>query len=364
MTFPRVRSPGMWTLGSVLAPAEMEEIDRNLTEAIDGAGGGTYAPTAPVVIGASGGNTVGLHVTSHAILDNFEGHVKSGFIVTVESGGLIQLLTGSSIQLDSLATVNVLDNGRIIINGDSGGGGAQFIVAGRAFFNGGSATIFNGTLGNNAGVTFGQYCGVDLSGPWTMTTSGSLTVNRGAVISVGGSSGSGSAVVGFGANSACIFSTGTGAQLTMNSGTTFAQGGDTTRTGKLIRSGNNAHEGKRRFTGPDTDWTVPTEHYDTVKIPSVLTGARTWTLDAPSDVNEAIEICVQASVGTPGFDLTLKYAAATLATFVHDTNRPAPGAVWLEWDPESSLYRIKASTTVSCTKGVTFDPVGSALTIP
>lgn len=45
---------GMWVLGSVIEPAEMEELDQHQFQAIDGYGGGVYAPTARLVIGGDG----------------------------------------------------------------------------------------------------------------------------------------------------------------------------------------------------------------------------------------------------------------------------------------------------------------------
>ena len=54
MTFPRIRAPGLWVLGSVIAPAEMEEFDQHQFQAVDGYGGGAYAPTARLVIGGAG----------------------------------------------------------------------------------------------------------------------------------------------------------------------------------------------------------------------------------------------------------------------------------------------------------------------
>lgn len=49
----RVRTPGGWTLDSVVDPAEFEALDDGQANAIDGRGG-TYAPTSPVLVGGRG----------------------------------------------------------------------------------------------------------------------------------------------------------------------------------------------------------------------------------------------------------------------------------------------------------------------
>lgn len=60
MSFSRIRSPGAWTLNSVVDPAEFEALDANLANAIDGDAGGTYNPTAQLIIGGG----YGLKVTA------------------------------------------------------------------------------------------------------------------------------------------------------------------------------------------------------------------------------------------------------------------------------------------------------------
>lgn len=54
MSFDRVRAPGAWLDNGVLLPEELDAFDTNLSNAIDGAGGGAYAPSAPIVIGGAG----------------------------------------------------------------------------------------------------------------------------------------------------------------------------------------------------------------------------------------------------------------------------------------------------------------------
>lgn len=54
--FARVRLFGGWVIdGLPLLPTEMEQIDANLARAINGDGGGVYAPPSPIEIGGTGG---------------------------------------------------------------------------------------------------------------------------------------------------------------------------------------------------------------------------------------------------------------------------------------------------------------------
>lgn len=52
--FTRLRAMGAWIFNSTVDPDEWEAFDENLSNAIDGADGGTYGPTDPIVIAGSG----------------------------------------------------------------------------------------------------------------------------------------------------------------------------------------------------------------------------------------------------------------------------------------------------------------------
>ena len=52
--FVRQRAAGLWVNDSVITQAELEAIDENLSKAINGDDGGTWSPTAPIIIGGSG----------------------------------------------------------------------------------------------------------------------------------------------------------------------------------------------------------------------------------------------------------------------------------------------------------------------
>ena len=65
----RVRAPGFWISLSTLLPAEMESFDAQLYKAINGDGGGVWAPSAVIEIGGSGIKITGAcQVTSLAQL--------------------------------------------------------------------------------------------------------------------------------------------------------------------------------------------------------------------------------------------------------------------------------------------------------
>lgn len=120
MTFPRIRAAGMWTLGSVLSPSEEEAFDDHQSKAIDGYAGGAYAPSAPIVVGASGGNTTGIHVTSILQADQLN--------ATVPSGLELHFLSGSFLQTE--AGANVLFNSGVAFTGNTAFGGATNTVIG------------------------------------------------------------------------------------------------------------------------------------------------------------------------------------------------------------------------------------------
>jgi hypothetical protein len=54
MTFSRIRESGQWLDESTVEDSEFEAIDENLSNAIDGAAGGAYAPSNAIEIGGAG----------------------------------------------------------------------------------------------------------------------------------------------------------------------------------------------------------------------------------------------------------------------------------------------------------------------
>ncbi len=58
MSFARVK-PSDWASGEVLTSTQMNQLDTNVSQAIDGTAGGTYAPTDPIIIGGDGISVTG-----------------------------------------------------------------------------------------------------------------------------------------------------------------------------------------------------------------------------------------------------------------------------------------------------------------
>lgn len=96
----RIRFTGTWTAGSVILPAEMEQIDQELYESLNGDQGGTWAPASTIIIGGAG-----MRVTAPLIADDLSGHVKSGKVIQVDLGGLIDVF--GKIYIEPDATLEV-----------------------------------------------------------------------------------------------------------------------------------------------------------------------------------------------------------------------------------------------------------------
>lgn len=79
--FSRIRAPLGWTLTSVVLPEEWEEFDDRQSKAIDGDGGGTYAPTSQLEIGGAGLKITGpFRVESQAVFTS-DVDISSGLAV-------------------------------------------------------------------------------------------------------------------------------------------------------------------------------------------------------------------------------------------------------------------------------------------
>jgi hypothetical protein len=65
MAFTRAKMAG-WSLGEKLTSAQQNQIDTNQSRAIDGHAGGTYTPSAPIVIGGSG-LVPGMHCAAYEL---------------------------------------------------------------------------------------------------------------------------------------------------------------------------------------------------------------------------------------------------------------------------------------------------------
>lgn len=92
MSFSRQRAPGLWTFDSVVLSAEFEYFDESISNAIDGAGGGAYSLTAPLILG-SGDPGAFLQIDLFA-----------GFTAAVEMGST--LFVGGDVALNGNVTLS------------------------------------------------------------------------------------------------------------------------------------------------------------------------------------------------------------------------------------------------------------------
>ena len=142
--FTRARLAGLWILGSVISPAELEHLD-DYSLAIDGATGGTYAPSTAIVIGGSGVTLSGAN------------HHLSGTL-TIDSLAVITIATGGSIKAEGTGSADitlatVADVGTLTV----GSGAVLKINSGGALDVYGSLTLKNtsgpGSIAAETGTT-------------------------------------------------------------------------------------------------------------------------------------------------------------------------------------------------------------------
>lgn len=192
MSFTRARAAGFWTFNSVVAPAEFEHID-DYYKAIDGSGGGAYAPTGVITIGGSG-----LNVTGQCQLSNIQAATFNCPIVGTE---------GATITQTTVNTAAITCTGNGTAPGITSTGGA-----------GGSGGIFTAGGGNKYGVEgFGAGTAAGLF------AQGGATGN-GAIVNAGGGNAHGIAATG----------AGTGAGIIANPG---ASGSAVDANGRIIFTG-------------------------------------------------------------------------------------------------------------------------------
>lgn len=111
MAFARARLPGFWTFNSAVSPSEFEHLD-DYAYAIDGRGGGAYAPTSVITIGGSGLTVSGPFNASDAQIVDVAGSltIKLGATLqttgnqVVNSGAIVGFTNGSFLTVQSGAT--------------------------------------------------------------------------------------------------------------------------------------------------------------------------------------------------------------------------------------------------------------------
>jgi hypothetical protein len=129
MTFPRMRAPGTWVYNDVVDPAEFEAIDRNISQAIDGTGGGVYVVQNDLVIGAAPGIQVvfAAHVehTATVVFNNdlfALGHAEfnSDLVARGFSQFSSDVYVGGDLRVDGFGqfTFDLLTSGSVGVNGN------------------------------------------------------------------------------------------------------------------------------------------------------------------------------------------------------------------------------------------------------
>lgn len=158
---PRLRSPGLWVLGSVVLAEEFESFDEVRPWLINAASGSTHAPSAQIVLGGAG-----LRVSGPSRLDSITIAVlaATGTLTVADNSTLIVSggTTGGRIQVDGSGAVP----GRIDVESSaeirvkSGGfinvqsGGSLDVRGGFTLYTGAAAVVQTGVNINlNAGST-------------------------------------------------------------------------------------------------------------------------------------------------------------------------------------------------------------------
>jgi hypothetical protein len=107
MSFTRA-NPSGWGTGGQVTSGQLNQIDINQANAIDGAAGGTYAPSGALVLGGSG---VTLSGANHAVASGGTLTVANGGTCTVASGGVCLVVTGGLLTVTG--SLNVAAGGTL-----------------------------------------------------------------------------------------------------------------------------------------------------------------------------------------------------------------------------------------------------------
>lgn len=240
----RIRSAGLWTLASVVAPAEFELFDENQANAVDGRGG-VYAPATPIVIGEDSPGVGGLRVTA---LAQFDGTFECNAPSAAFNAGVT--ITGLAIVAGTVIAADMQSTGTLQVGGNATIGGT--LTANGPFVANGASTF-------NADVTIGAglLAGATILG--SLAVSGDSTLN-GLTTAVGGIIVSSAGVI-----------IGDSGGLLVTGGTTL-QGPVTLEVGGRIR--------RRVTVAGDANASYGPATTDVVFLPgSVLSANRTYTID-------------------------------------------------------------------------------------
>ncbi len=169
--FDRIRDPGFWVaLGNLLA-SEMELFDAHLAGAINGDGGGVWAPSSLIEIGGLGLKITGpFVVTSQAQLQ--DGAVVSGGNLSVSLDATVQgdLLVQSTLEVEGTSEfhddVLISGGGDLSVSGDANVQGALGVT--------GAATLASASVTDDLTVGDDATVGGDLAVTGTSSFTGGV----------------------------------------------------------------------------------------------------------------------------------------------------------------------------------------------
>ncbi len=301
---------GGWLNGYVVQPLDYQTIDLLLFKSINGDDGGTWAPSAAIVIGGAGLRANDLTVTNELDVTSdaqFSGDVDflgsssvwihGGATATWNAGGAAVWQSGSSATFDSGSLVTI--HCPISITGGSAAviinAAVDFYPSAITHFQSGSQTTFDPgayvTFGGGANVAFGAGANVAwAAGSQETFDAGSLLSSHGTVSITGGSAAViinapvdfyPSTVAHFQSGSATTFDSGSALTAAPGSTTVIAGAltiGPTSLTG-VVSPGADGRVLKRRIGGVNADVTYSVLDGDIVQIPT-LTGNHIYTISS------------------------------------------------------------------------------------
>jgi len=300
--FTRVRPSGFWTSNSTLLSTECEAFDSRIYAAVNGDGGGVWAPAAVIEIGGSGLKTTGAFVATGGVTANtvsvsntltvqgvttlqdavnITGDITGNNDLFIERIGIHGAMVGSNL-LSVHGAATITGNGNI--DGNLGVGGALSVVGTVSVE---STSLFQDDVSIDTRLAIGgaQEVGVYLKvhGPAKFTTSATVGGN----LTVSGST----SLVGLTTSATAAFGAGITVTTSIAAGTTIAATGDITSGGTITGIGRIQ---KRTYTFPtDANATVGIATGDVFYMPNgLMTTTRTITLStAAATTGDQITVC-------------------------------------------------------------------------
>jgi hypothetical protein len=304
MSFSRVKTLG-WALFEVLTSAQMNSLDIDHVDAIDGSGGGAYAPAAAIEISAAG---LKLSGTNHEIAAAGTMHVRGTGKISVDSTAQIQFQEGAKLRFESGAGTSKIDG--TFRAGDTN-----------------PLDVVSGLL------RFLDAANLECRGDVLITAAGSLTVNS---IAFFDSTAEFDAGVDFNGNIQVDGDIGCAGDISLTAGTLFAIGAGAvfacpvTLDSPMTLTGD-GHVRSRVTLGGDVNATYSVSTSDIVWINSgVITAARTYLVN---DTGAAQGSRMKFMVLGSAFAITIRRASDN--SLIGSIIRNAPGdafsldIVWL-----------------------------------